>query len=45
MGRELARSMIYDHSRARLHQSHRDERAATLVGFVEGAIDFRVRAR
>jgi transposase len=40
VGYELAHSMIDDHSRLAYTELHRDERAATVVGFVERAIAF-----
>ncbi len=40
VGHELAHSMIDDHSRLAYTELHPDERAATVVGFVERAIAF-----
>jgi transposase InsO family protein len=40
VGYELAHSMIDDHSRLAYTELHRDERAATVVGFVARAIAF-----
>ncbi len=40
VGHELTHSMIDDHSRLAYTELHRDERAATVTGFVERAIAF-----